>query len=73
MLRRSFSFLLSDDLMQLIQLCPHHQLIWCLTKEWNGKPPFLSFGLVILHLFSVDMKKVAIKLLQEVNEGGKGK
>lgn len=59
--------------MQLIQLCPHHELIWCLTKEWNGKPPLLSFGLVILHLCSVDMKKVAIKLLQEVNDGGKGK
>uniref|UniRef100_G1LBJ9 Clathrin heavy chain linker domain-containing protein 1 n=1 Tax=Ailuropoda melanoleuca TaxID=9646 RepID=G1LBJ9_AILME len=61
-----------DDLMQLIKLCPHTELIQCLTREWNGKPPSLSFGLVILHLFSVDMKKVGIKLLQEISKGGKG-
>nr|XP_058934931.1 clathrin heavy chain linker domain-containing protein 1 isoform X3 [Kogia breviceps] len=61
----------SDDLMQLIKLCPHTELIQCLTKEWNGKPPYLSFGLAVLHLFSVDMKKVGIKLLQEINKGGK--
>ena len=73
MLRHSFSFLLSDDLMQLIKLCPHTELIQCLTDEWNGKPPYLSFGLAVLHLFSVDMKKVGIKLLQEINKGGKGK
>ncbi|XP_032353471.1 clathrin heavy chain linker domain-containing protein 1 isoform X2 [Camelus ferus] len=58
----------SDDLMQLIKLCPHTELIQCLTKEWNGKPPSLSFSLVILHLFSVDMKKVGVKLLQEINK-----
>nr|XP_006217781.1 clathrin heavy chain linker domain-containing protein 1 isoform X1 [Vicugna pacos] len=61
----------SDDLMQLIKLCPHTELIQCLTKEWNGKPPSLSFSLVILHLFFVDMKKVGIKLLQEINKGEK--
>ncbi|XP_014447302.1 clathrin heavy chain linker domain-containing protein 1 isoform X2 [Tupaia chinensis] len=60
-----------DDLMQLITLCPQTELIQCLTKEWNGKPPSLSFGLAVLHLFSVDMKKFAIKLLQEISKGGK--
>ncbi|XP_036080668.1 clathrin heavy chain linker domain-containing protein 1 isoform X5 [Rousettus aegyptiacus] len=55
------------DLMQLIKLCPDPELIQCLTKEWNGKSPFLSFGLTIIHLFSVDMKKVGIKVLQEIN------
>ncbi|XP_005884669.1 PREDICTED: clathrin heavy chain linker domain-containing protein 1 [Myotis brandtii] len=61
----------SDDLMQLIKLCPHYGLIQCLTKEWNGKPPFLPFCLAILYLFSIDMKKVGIKLLHEINRGGK--
>ncbi|XP_062065433.1 clathrin heavy chain linker domain-containing protein 1 isoform X2 [Lepus europaeus] len=61
----------SDDLIQLITLCPQTELIQCLTKEWNGKPPSLSFCLAVLHLFSVDMKKVGIKLLQEINAGGK--
>ncbi|XP_022360123.1 clathrin heavy chain linker domain-containing protein 1 isoform X3 [Enhydra lutris kenyoni] len=60
-----------DDLMQLIKLCPHIELIQCLTREWNGKPPSLSFGLAVLHLFSVDLKKVGIKLLQEISKGGK--
>uniref|UniRef100_A0A8C7AF38 Clathrin heavy chain linker domain-containing protein 1 n=1 Tax=Neovison vison TaxID=452646 RepID=A0A8C7AF38_NEOVI len=60
-----------DDLMQLIKLCPHIELIQCLTREWNGKPPSLSFGLAILHLFSVDLKKVGIKLLEEISKGGK--
>uniref|UniRef100_A0A8C9A1W4 Clathrin heavy chain linker domain-containing protein 1 n=1 Tax=Prolemur simus TaxID=1328070 RepID=A0A8C9A1W4_PROSS len=60
-----------DDLMQLITLCPQTELIQCLTKEWNEKPPSLSFGLAILHLFSIDMKKVGIKLLQEINKDGK--
>ncbi|KAM7078557.1 clathrin heavy chain linker domain-containing protein 1 [Molossus nigricans] len=68
---QQFKDFTSDDLMQLIQLCPHFELIQCLTKEWNGKPPLLSFGLAILYLFSVDMKKVGIKLLQEINQGGK--
>ncbi|KAM8941946.1 clathrin heavy chain linker domain-containing protein 1 isoform 1-T1 [Lycaon pictus] len=61
-----------DDLMQLIKLCPHTELIQCLTREWNGKPPSLSFGLAILQLFSIDMKTVGIKLLQEISKGGKG-
>uniref|UniRef100_A0A8D2D8P7 Clathrin heavy chain linker domain-containing protein 1 n=1 Tax=Sciurus vulgaris TaxID=55149 RepID=A0A8D2D8P7_SCIVU len=61
----------SDDLIKLITLCPQTELIQCLTEEKNGKPPFLSFGLAILHLFSVNMEKVGIKLLQEVNKGGK--
>ncbi|CAK7297089.1 Clathrin heavy chain linker domain-containing protein 1 [Vulpes lagopus] len=61
-----------DDLMQLIKLCPHTELIQCLTREWNGKPPSLSFGLAILQLFSIGMKTVGIKLLQEISKGGKG-
>ncbi|XP_047378471.1 clathrin heavy chain linker domain-containing protein 1 isoform X2 [Sciurus carolinensis] len=61
----------SDDLIKLITLCPQTELIQCLTEEKNGKLPFLSFGLAILHLFSVNMEKVGIKLLQEVNKGGK--
>ncbi|XP_054557490.1 clathrin heavy chain linker domain-containing protein 1 isoform X2 [Talpa occidentalis] len=68
---QQFKDLTSDELMQLTKLCPHAELIQCLTKEWNGKPPPLSFGLAILHLFSVDMKKVGIKLLQEISKGGK--
>ncbi|XP_020943194.1 clathrin heavy chain linker domain-containing protein 1 isoform X6 [Sus scrofa] len=68
---QQFKDFTSDDLMQLIKLCPHIELIQCLTKEWNGKPPSLSFGLALLYLFSVDMKKVGIKLLQEINKGGK--
>ncbi|KAM8785819.1 clathrin heavy chain linker domain-containing protein 1 [Rhynchonycteris naso] len=66
-----FKDLTSDDLMQLIKLCPNHELTRCLTKEWNGKTPFLSFGLAVLYLFSVDMKEVGIKLLQETSKGGK--
>ncbi|XP_006880992.1 PREDICTED: clathrin heavy chain linker domain-containing protein 1 [Elephantulus edwardii] len=61
----------SADLLQLIRLCPHIELIQCLTKEWNGKPPSLPLCLVVLHLFSVDLKKVGVKLLQEVNKCGK--
>ncbi|XP_067561146.1 clathrin heavy chain linker domain-containing protein 1 isoform X3 [Pseudorca crassidens] len=68
---QQFKDFTSDDLLQLIKLCPHTELIQCLTKEWNGKPPYLSFGLAVLHLFSVDMKKVGIKLLQEINKDGK--
>ncbi|KAM5227637.1 clathrin heavy chain linker domain-containing protein 1 [Ctenodactylus gundi] len=63
--------LTSDDLMQLITLCPQTELMQSLIKERNGKPPFLSFGLTVLHLFSENMKNVGIKLLQEVNKGGK--
>ncbi|XP_066123247.1 clathrin heavy chain linker domain-containing protein 1 [Saccopteryx bilineata] len=62
--------LTSDDLMQLIKLCPNHELVQCLTKEWNGKTPLLSFGLAVLYLFSVDMEEVGIKLLQETSKGG---
>ncbi|XP_042102088.1 clathrin heavy chain linker domain-containing protein 1 isoform X2 [Ovis aries] len=68
---QQFKDFTSDDLMQLIKLCPNTELIQCLTKEWNGKPPYLSFGLAVLHLFSVDMKKVGIKLLQGISKGGK--
>ncbi|XP_070235662.1 clathrin heavy chain linker domain-containing protein 1 isoform X2 [Bos mutus] len=68
---QQFKDFTSDDLMQLIKSCPNIELIQCLTKEWNGKPPYLSFGLAVLHLFSVDMKKVGIKLLQEISKGGK--
>uniref|UniRef100_A0A2I2Y7I1 Clathrin heavy chain linker domain-containing protein 1 n=1 Tax=Gorilla gorilla gorilla TaxID=9595 RepID=A0A2I2Y7I1_GORGO len=60
----------TDDLLQLLMSCPQVELIQCLTKELNEKQPSLSFGLAILHLFSVDMKKVGIKLLQEINKGG---
>ncbi|XP_053445877.1 clathrin heavy chain linker domain-containing protein 1 isoform X2 [Nycticebus coucang] len=69
---QQYKYFTFDDLIQVITLCPQPELIQCLTKEWNGKPPLLSFGLAILHLFSVDMKKVGIKLLQEANKGGKG-
>ncbi|KAK2092502.1 Clathrin heavy chain linker domain-containing protein 1 [Saguinus oedipus] len=62
----------SDDLLQLLMSCPQVELIQCLIKELNEKQPSLSFGLAILHLFSVDMKKIGIKLLQEINKGGKG-
>ncbi|XP_040849988.1 clathrin heavy chain linker domain-containing protein 1 isoform X2 [Ochotona curzoniae] len=61
----------SDDLIQLITLCPQTELIQCLTKEWNGKPPFLSFSLAVLHLFSVDLRKTGMMLLQQINTGGK--
>ncbi|KAM6180149.1 LOW QUALITY PROTEIN: clathrin heavy chain linker domain-containing protein 1 [Erethizon dorsatum] len=61
----------SDDLVQLITLCPQTKLIHSLTKERNGNSPFLSFGLIVLHLFSVNMEEVGIKLLQEINEGGR--
>ncbi|XP_012332574.2 clathrin heavy chain linker domain-containing protein 1 isoform X1 [Aotus nancymaae] len=61
----------SDDLLQLLMSCPQVELIQCLIKELNEKQPSLSFGLAILHLFSVDMKKIGIKLLQEINKGGK--
>jgi hypothetical protein len=59
--------------MQLITACPQIELIQSLTQERNGKPPYLSFGLTVLHLFSTDMKKVGIELFQELNKGGKGK
>nr|XP_035128438.2 clathrin heavy chain linker domain-containing protein 1 isoform X1 [Callithrix jacchus]XP_035128439.2 clathrin heavy chain linker domain-containing protein 1 isoform X1 [Callithrix jacchus]XP_035128440.2 clathrin heavy chain linker domain-containing protein 1 isoform X1 [Callithrix jacchus]XP_035128441.2 clathrin heavy chain linker domain-containing protein 1 isoform X1 [Callithrix jacchus]XP_035128442.2 clathrin heavy chain linker domain-containing protein 1 isoform X1 [Callithrix jacchus] len=62
----------SDDLLQLLMSCPQVELIQCLIKELNEKQPSLSFGLAILHLFSVDMKKIGIKLLQEISKGGKG-
>ncbi|XP_032981279.1 clathrin heavy chain linker domain-containing protein 1 isoform X1 [Rhinolophus ferrumequinum] len=65
---QQFTAFPANDLMQLIKLFPHIELIQYLTRERDGKPPFLSFGLVILHLFSVDMKKVGIKLLQEINK-----
>ncbi|XP_036056861.1 clathrin heavy chain linker domain-containing protein 1 isoform X1 [Onychomys torridus] len=68
---QQFKDFTSDDLIQLITVCPQIELITCLTQERNGKPPLLSFGLAVLHLFSVDMKKVVIKLLQEISKGGK--
>nr|XP_045004385.1 clathrin heavy chain linker domain-containing protein 1 isoform X4 [Jaculus jaculus]XP_045004386.1 clathrin heavy chain linker domain-containing protein 1 isoform X4 [Jaculus jaculus] len=68
---QQFKDFTSDDLLQLIALCPQTELIHCLTQERDGKPPFLSFGLVILHMFSMDMRKVGIKLLQEISRGGK--
>ncbi|XP_005385840.2 PREDICTED: clathrin heavy chain linker domain-containing protein 1 [Chinchilla lanigera] len=68
---QQFKEFTSDDLVQLITLCPQAELIQSLTKERNGNPPFLSFGLIILHLFSVNMQEVGIKLLQEINKGGK--
>lgn len=72
MVRFGFSFSLSEDLINLITECPQTELVKCLTRERDGKPPFLSFALAVLHLFSVDMKKVGIKLLQEISKGGKG-
>ncbi|KAL6082320.1 hypothetical protein STEG23_021475 [Scotinomys teguina] len=68
---QQFKEFTSDDLIQLITACPQAELIKCLTQERNGKPPFLSFGLTVLHLFAVDMKKVGIKLLQEISKDGK--
>ncbi|XP_019575145.2 clathrin heavy chain linker domain-containing protein 1 isoform X1 [Rhinolophus sinicus] len=65
---QQFTAFTANDLMQLIKSCPHIELIQRLTRERDGKPPFLSFGLVILHLFSVDMKNVGIKLLQKINK-----
>ncbi|XP_041525394.1 clathrin heavy chain linker domain-containing protein 1 isoform X3 [Microtus oregoni] len=65
---KDFTF---DDLINLITACPQTELVKCLTQERDGKPPFLSFALAVLHLFSVDMKKVGIKLLQEISKGGK--
>ncbi|KAK7807286.1 hypothetical protein U0070_016658 [Myodes glareolus] len=65
---KDFTF---DDLINLITACPQAELVKCLTQERDGKPPFLSFALAVLHLFSVDMKKVGIKLLQDVSKGGK--
>ncbi|XP_052055369.1 clathrin heavy chain linker domain-containing protein 1 isoform X2 [Apodemus sylvaticus] len=60
-----------DDLIQLITACPQIDFIKCLTEERDGKPPLLSFGLTLLHLFSVDMKKVGMGLLQELSESEK--
>ncbi|KAM6221538.1 clathrin heavy chain linker domain-containing protein 1 isoform 1-T1 [Rhynchocyon petersi] len=68
---QQFKELTSDDLLQLITLCPQMELIQCLTKEWNGNPPSLPLGFAILHLFSLDMKNIGVKLLQEINKGGK--
>uniref|UniRef100_A0A8C8SZ11 Clathrin heavy chain linker domain-containing protein 1 n=1 Tax=Peromyscus maniculatus bairdii TaxID=230844 RepID=A0A8C8SZ11_PERMB len=68
---QQFKDFTSDDLIRLITVCPQTELIICLTQERNGKPPLLSFGLAVLHLFAVDMKKVGIKLLQEISKGGK--
>ncbi|CAH7006064.1 clathrin heavy chain linker domain-containing protein 1 [Phodopus roborovskii] len=68
---QQFKDFTSDDLIGLITACPQIELIKCLTQERDGKPPFLSFALAVLHLFSVDKKKVGIKLLQEVSKGGK--
>ncbi|XP_029414516.1 clathrin heavy chain linker domain-containing protein 1 isoform X1 [Nannospalax galili] len=65
---KDFTF---DDLIQIITACPQAELIKSLTQERDGKPPILSFGLAILHLFSADLKKVGIKLLQEISKGGK--
>ncbi|XP_040589088.1 clathrin heavy chain linker domain-containing protein 1 isoform X2 [Mesocricetus auratus] len=60
-----------DDLIELITTCPQIELIKCLTQERDGKPPFLSFALAVLHLFSVGLKNVGVKLLREVSKGGK--
>ncbi|KAK2508363.1 hypothetical protein MC885_016109 [Smutsia gigantea] len=34
---QQFKDFTSNDLMKLIKLCSHIELIQCLTKEWNGK------------------------------------
>ncbi|EHH22127.1 hypothetical protein EGK_05332 [Macaca mulatta] len=67
---QQFKDFTTDDLLQLLMSCPQIELIQCLTKELNEKQTSLSFGLAILHLFSVDKKKIGIKLLQEINKGG---
>uniref|UniRef100_H0VBH1 Uncharacterized protein n=2 Tax=Cavia porcellus TaxID=10141 RepID=H0VBH1_CAVPO len=66
-----FRDLTADDLVQLITSCPQAELIQSLTEERSGNLPFLSLGLIILHLFSINMEEVGIKLLQEINKGGK--
>ncbi|CAO2640911.1 Clathrin heavy chain linker domain-containing protein 1 [Lemmus lemmus] len=65
---KDFTF---DDLIDLITACPQIELIKGLTQERDGKPSFLSCALAVLHLFSVDMKNIGIKLLQEISKGGK--
>ncbi|XP_031806346.1 clathrin heavy chain linker domain-containing protein 1 isoform X3 [Sarcophilus harrisii] len=65
---KNFSY---DDLMDIITTCPQVELINCLTHEWQGKPPSLSFCLVVLHFFSIGMKKAGINLLEELHENGK--
>ncbi|XP_025210800.1 clathrin heavy chain linker domain-containing protein 1 isoform X1 [Papio anubis] len=67
---QQFKDFTTDDLLQLLMSCPQIELIQCLTKELNEKQTSLSFGLAILHLFSVDKKKIGIKILQEINKGG---
>ncbi|XP_023572351.1 clathrin heavy chain linker domain-containing protein 1 isoform X3 [Octodon degus] len=68
---QQFKDFTSDDLVQLITLCPQAELIQSLTKQRNENLPFLSFVFIILHLFSINMEEIGIKLLQEINKGGK--
>ncbi|XP_043844182.1 clathrin heavy chain linker domain-containing protein 1 isoform X1 [Dromiciops gliroides] len=65
---KDFSY---DDLMDIIITCPHVELVNCLTNEWMGKPPFLSFCLIVLHFFFIGMKKDGLNLLQELDKNGK--
>ncbi|XP_072491644.1 clathrin heavy chain linker domain-containing protein 1 isoform X2 [Notamacropus eugenii] len=68
---RQFKEFSYDDLMNIITICPQVELIKCLTSEWKGKPPFLSYCLIVLHFFSIGMKKAGISLLQELDINGK--
>ncbi|XP_068927829.1 clathrin heavy chain linker domain-containing protein 1 isoform X4 [Petaurus breviceps papuanus] len=40
-------------------------------SEWKGKPPFLSYCLIVLHFFSIGMKEAGLNLLQELDKNGK--
>ncbi|XP_036604895.1 clathrin heavy chain linker domain-containing protein 1 isoform X1 [Trichosurus vulpecula] len=60
-----------DDLMDIIKICPQVELINCLTGEWKGKSPSLSYCLIVLHFFSIGMKKAGLSLLQELDKNGK--
>ncbi|XP_068927828.1 clathrin heavy chain linker domain-containing protein 1 isoform X3 [Petaurus breviceps papuanus] len=65
---KDFSY---DDLMSIIIICPQVELINFLTSEWKGKPPFLSYCLIVLHFFSIGMKEAGLNLLQELDKNGK--
>ncbi|XP_020851914.1 clathrin heavy chain linker domain-containing protein 1 isoform X3 [Phascolarctos cinereus] len=65
---KNFSY---GDLMDIVIMCPQIELINCLTSEWKGEPPFLSFCLIVLHFFSIGMKNSGLSLLQELDKNEK--
>uniref|UniRef100_F7FRC9 Clathrin heavy chain linker domain-containing protein 1 n=1 Tax=Ornithorhynchus anatinus TaxID=9258 RepID=F7FRC9_ORNAN len=60
-----------DDFIFLIKNCPSIELIKCLTQGRNGQQGALSFGLVILILFSAELEKIGFQLLLEIYAKGK--